>query len=62
MSALVKVMTEARVLRLTQDTFWNRLMAVPGVARNLMVVLAERMRRNTEAMLELSLIHISSPH
>lgn len=51
-SALVKVMTEARVLRLTQDTFWNRLMAVPGVARNLMVVLAERMRRNTEAMLE----------
>lgn len=51
-SALVKAITESRILRLTQDTFWNRLMAVPGVARNLMVVLAERMRRNTEAMLE----------
>lgn len=51
-SALVKVITEARILSLTHDVFWNRLMAVPGVARNLMAVLAERMRRNTEAMLE----------
>lgn len=51
-SALVKALTDARVLRLSQDVFWNRLMAVPGVARNLMAVLAERMRRSTQAMLE----------
>jgi len=51
-SALVKALTESRVLRLTQDIFWNRLMAVPGVARNLLVVLSARMRRNTEVMLE----------
>jgi sigma-B regulation protein RsbU (phosphoserine phosphatase) len=51
-SALVKATTETRVLRLSQDVFWNRLMAVPGVARNLLVVLAARMRRNTEVMLE----------
>ena len=51
-SALVKAITETRVLRLSQDVFWNRLMAVPGVARNLLVVLTMRMRRNTEVMLE----------
>lgn len=51
-SALVKAITESRVLRLSQDVFWNRLMAVPGVARNLLVVLSARMRRNTEVMLE----------
>lgn len=51
-SALVLVLAEARVLRLSQDVFWNRLIAVPGVARNLLGVLARRMRRNTEIMLE----------
>jgi sigma-B regulation protein RsbU (phosphoserine phosphatase) len=63
-SALVKVMEPARVLRLTQDVFWNRLMAVPGVAKNLLGVLAQRMRRNTETMLaaqrrQLELDHLS---
>ena len=47
-SALVKVIAEARVLRLTQETFWNQLMALPGVARNLLAVLAERMRRKRQ--------------
>jgi len=51
-SALIRTLTEARVLRLHGEVFWNRLMAVPGVARNLLAVLAERMRRNTETMLE----------
>lgn len=50
-SALVKATVPSRVLPLTQDMFWNRLMAVPGVARNLMVLLAARMRRNSEVML-----------
>lgn len=51
-SALVTVTETARVLRIAQDVFWNRLMVVPGVARNLLTVLAQRMRRNTQAMLE----------
>lgn len=50
-SALVKTLDESRVLRLPQDVFWNRLMAVPGVAKNLLGVMAHRMRRNTESML-----------
>jgi sigma-B regulation protein RsbU (phosphoserine phosphatase) len=51
-SALVKALVVSRILPLSPDVFWNRLMAVPGVARNLMVVLAARMRRNNEVMLE----------
>lgn len=51
-SALVKAVAVSRILTLSQDVFWNRLMAVPGVARNLMVVLAARMRRNTDMVLE----------
>lgn len=50
-SALVKASVPSRVLPLSQDLFWIRLMAVPGVARNLMVLLAARMRRNSEVML-----------
>jgi sigma-B regulation protein RsbU (phosphoserine phosphatase) len=51
-SALVEVTETARVLRIAQDAFWNRLMVVPGVAKNLLTVLAQRMRRSTQAMLE----------
>ena len=51
-SALVKALVTARVLPLSQDVFWNRLMAVPGIARNLMAVLATRMRRNNALVLE----------
>ncbi len=51
-SALVKASVPSRVLPLSQDLFWIRLMAVPGVARNLMALLAARMRRNSEIMLE----------
>lgn len=51
-SARVVAVTESRVLMLHQELFWNRLMAIPGVARNLMVALAERMRRSNEVTLE----------
>lgn len=51
-SATVKALKDSRVLHLTNDVFWNRVMAVPGVARNLLVLLARRMRRNTDALLE----------
>jgi sigma-B regulation protein RsbU (phosphoserine phosphatase) len=44
-SASVIATTDVRVLKLTSDVFWDRLMVVPGVARNLALTLSERMRR-----------------
>lgn len=62
-SALVMATSEARVLELPADVFWNRLMALPGVASNLMISLTERMRKSNEQALktqreQLELIHI----
>jgi sigma-B regulation protein RsbU (phosphoserine phosphatase) len=51
-SALVLAHTDARLLSLPRDLFWNRVMSTPGVARNLLAALAERMRRSNDAMLE----------
>jgi sigma-B regulation protein RsbU (phosphoserine phosphatase) len=62
-SALVMTLTDARVLKLSSDVFWNRLMTLPSVARNLRITLAERMRRTNELALkaqreQLELIHL----
>lgn len=51
-TALVIAATEARVLKVTPELFLNRLLTVPGVARNLLVALTERMRRTNDSMLE----------
>ena len=51
-SALVLAASEARVLRLPPDIFWNHISAFPSVARNLLAALTERMRRSNESMLE----------
>jgi sigma-B regulation protein RsbU (phosphoserine phosphatase) len=51
-SALVLAHSDARVLSLPRDLFWSRVMSVPGVGRNLLAALADRMRRSNEAMLE----------
>ena len=62
-SALVLALTDARVLRLPRDVFWEQLMALPGVARNLMITLSARMRRTNDLALQaqreqLELIHL----
>ncbi len=62
-SALVLALTDAQVLKLSRDVFWNRVMSVPGVAGNLMVTLTERTRRSNELALkaqreQLELIHL----
>jgi sigma-B regulation protein RsbU (phosphoserine phosphatase) len=50
-SALVRAASESRVLQLDRDVFWGRLMRLHGVAGNLMITLAERMRRaNAKAL------------
>ena len=51
-SAFVQALTEARVLRLPQEVFFQRLSTIPGIARNLLSVLTGRMRRSNEIMLE----------
>ena len=51
-SALVLALTDSRVLELPRDVFWHRLMALPGVASNLMISLVERMRRTNDVALK----------
>jgi sigma-B regulation protein RsbU (phosphoserine phosphatase) len=43
-SARVEAAGDARLLKLSKEIFWERLMLVPGVARNLMVAMSNRMR------------------
>lgn len=50
-SASVQAVTDAEVLKIPQAVFWNRLMAVPGVAAGFMVLLSERLRRTTRQAL-----------
>lgn len=50
-TASVLAASDARVLRLDREVFWNRLMLLPGVAENLMGTLTERMRRANEKAL-----------
>jgi len=62
-SALVLALTDVRVLKLSRDVFWHRLMMLPGVAVNLILTLTERMRRANEQALQvqherLELIHL----
>jgi sigma-B regulation protein RsbU (phosphoserine phosphatase) len=51
-TALVMATEDARVLKVTPDLFFNRLLTIPGVARNLLIALTERMRRTNETMME----------
>jgi len=51
-SGLVVAQSEARVLKIPQDIFWNRLMTLPGVAANVMILLSERLRRSTTQALK----------
>ena len=47
-SAHVVADTEVRVLKLSREHFWERLMTLPGVASNLALTLTERVRRTNE--------------
>jgi len=62
-SATVMAVAESRVLVLPNDIFWKRMMALPGVAINLMGTITERMRRTNEVALrtqreQLELTHL----
>jgi sigma-B regulation protein RsbU (phosphoserine phosphatase) len=46
-SGLVIALTDAKVLKIPQDIFWNHLMTLPGMASSFMMLLSERLRRST---------------
>ena len=51
-SAYVVADIPSRVLTVDESTFWEKLIPYPGVARNLLNVLSERMRVNGELILD----------
>ncbi|HXS51766.1 MAG TPA: SpoIIE family protein phosphatase [Usitatibacter sp.] len=61
-TALVRAATEVRVLRLDAETFWNRLMLMRGVAKNLMATLSDRMRRSNEKALAMQRERLELQH
>ena len=50
-SALVLAVTDIRVLRISAEVFWNGLMTMPHVARNLQKSLSDRLRKTNEIAL-----------
>lgn len=62
-SALVLAQTDVRVLKITADVFWNSLMTMPHVARNLQRSLSDRLRKTNAIALKaqrerLELVHL----
>lgn len=51
-SARVTAEPGSRILVIDEDTFWQRLMVLPGVARNMLAIQAERIRRSNDAFIE----------
>lgn len=47
-SAHVVADSQARILKLSREHFWDRLMTLPGIAANLSLTLTERVRRTNE--------------
>ncbi len=61
-SGLVLTQTAARVLKIPQAIFWNRLMILPGVAASFMGLLSERLRRTTGQALKAQAEQIELKH
>ena len=62
-SALVIAVSDIRVLKIQSGIFWDRLMTMPSVARNLQRTLSERVRRTNDIALkaqreQLELMHL----
>jgi sigma-B regulation protein RsbU (phosphoserine phosphatase) len=51
-SARVTAEAGSRVLIIDEDAVWQRLMVLPGVARNLLAIQAERIRRSNDLFIE----------
>ena len=51
-SAYVVAAEPSNVMQIHADAFWNELIPLPGVARNLLKVLSDRMRLNNELIIK----------
>lgn len=51
-SARVTAQVGSRILIIDEDVIWQRLMVLPGVARNLLAIQAERIRRSNDLFIE----------
>lgn len=51
-SAQVVAEPGSRLLVIDEETFWSRVLTLPGVARNLFGAQAERLRRNNEKLID----------
>jgi sigma-B regulation protein RsbU (phosphoserine phosphatase) len=51
-SASVVTHTQCRLLRIGKDEFWSLLAPIPGVVKNLLAILAERMRANNQIIVQ----------
>ncbi len=61
-SAWVQAEAPSRVVVLPEALFWDELIPVPGVARNLMRMLSARMRQNNEMIIERVREHMALEH
>lgn len=50
-SACVTAETDSRVLVVPDVVFWSQVIALPGVARNLLTILSERMRQDNDIIM-----------
>jgi sigma-B regulation protein RsbU (phosphoserine phosphatase) len=61
-SALVLAQTDIRVLKISADVFWEGLMTMPHIARNLQKTLSDRLRKTNEIALKAQREHLELAH
>jgi sigma-B regulation protein RsbU (phosphoserine phosphatase) len=61
-SALVLAQSDVRVLKISADVFWNGLMTMPHIARNLQKSLSERLRKTNAIALKAQREHLELVH
>lgn len=61
-SALVLALTDVRVLKISAEVFWNGLMTMPHIARNLQRALTDRLRKTNEIALKAQREHLELAH
>ena len=61
-SALVLAVSDIRVLKIPSDVFWDHVMAMPHVARNMQKILSDRLRKTNEMALKAQREHLELAH
>lgn len=61
-SALVLAVSDIRVLKIPAHVFWDQVMTMPPVARNMQRTLTERLRRTNEMTLQAQREHLELVH